>query len=70
MKPFRKIATIIFGITVFIHLYRLITHFSVSIGSHEVPVWVNIIGFIIATTLSIGLWKESKIDKTINNNPE
>jgi hypothetical protein len=65
MKPFTKIAAYIFGIIAFMHLYRLITHFQISAFNHEMPLWVNIIGFIIAAILCIGLWKESKIDKII-----
>jgi hypothetical protein len=60
MKPFTKIAALLLGIIALIHLLRLITHWQVVINGFELPVWISIIGFIVAGVLSLGLWKESK----------
>ena len=60
MKPFTKIASVILGIVALIHLCRLITHFSITISGSEVPIWINVVGVMVAGALSLGLWKESK----------
>ena len=59
MKPFSRIAAIIFGIIGFLHLLRLITNFPVLLGNYEVPVWLSGVGLVIALVFCIGLWKES-----------
>jgi hypothetical protein len=58
-KPFTKIAACLFALGAIIHLLRLITHFSVQIGGVLMPLWVNVIGVILATTFAVMLWRES-----------
>ena len=60
MKPITKIASVIFGVVALTHLFRLLTDFQLSVFGYEIPRWINSIGFIIATLLCVGLWKESK----------
>ena len=60
MKPFAKIATVLFGAVALAHLYRLVSHFEVTIAGNTVPQWVSIAGVIIAGAISIGLMKESR----------
>ena len=36
MKPFTLIAAIIFGLMALLHVYRLVTHFQVIVGSHTI----------------------------------
>ncbi len=67
MKPFTKIVSIILALIGLLNIARVILDihvevFSVSIwvGLFEIPMWVSIVGFIIAFLLSIGLWRESK----------
>jgi hypothetical protein len=60
MKKFTKIASFIFGVVAVAHLVRLFVQFQVMIGSHIIPMWVSVLGIIVAGTLSYGLWKESK----------
>ncbi|HKR06235.1 MAG TPA: hypothetical protein VJY62_16485 [Bacteroidia bacterium] len=60
MKTFTKISSLLLGIVALIHLLRLITHFQLSIFNAEVPLWLNVAGVLIASALSLGLWKESK----------
>ena len=60
MKPFTKIASIIFGIIALLHLLR-ITFFQIEvfIGEFQLPLWVSIAGFVVTFILCIALWKES-----------
>ena len=59
MKPFTKSASLLLGLIALIHLIRLITHWNVIINNLEIPVWASGFGCIIASVLSLGLWKRS-----------
>ena len=59
MRPFSRIAAIIFGIIGLLHLLRLITKFPVVLGNYELPLWLSGAGLVVAIVLCIGLWKES-----------
>lgn len=63
MKPFTKIASILLLIVGILHLIRVLLNMQLIVDSIEIPMWVSIVGFIIPILLSIGLWRESKIDK-------
>ena len=54
-----RIAGTIFGIVSLVHLLRLITHFSLVIADWSVPLWVNVLGVLIAGGLSAWLWRLS-----------
>ncbi len=60
MKPFTKIASIILALVGLLHLARVILNMQVIVGSFEIPMWVSIVGFIVPSLLSIGLWRELK----------
>ena len=60
MKPFTKIASIILAIVALLHLVRVLLQNAVLVDDLSIPMWVSIVGFIEATILSIGLWRESK----------
>ena len=60
MKPFSKIASILFALVALLHLARVIFDNQLLIDEFEVPMWVSIVGFIVPAILSFGLWKESK----------
>ena len=59
MKPFTKIASIVMAVVALLYLLRFIVNWKLTINEFDVPLWVSILGFIIAMALSIGLWKES-----------
>ena len=59
-RPFTLIAAIIFGIMALVHLYRLVTHFQIVLGSHLIPEWVSIIAMLIAGLLAVMLYRESR----------
>ena len=60
MKPFTKIASVLLAIVALLHLARVILDMQVIVGSIEIPMWVSILGFIVRSLLSIGLWRELK----------
>lgn len=60
MNPFTKIASVIFGIISLLHLLRLtFFHLDIMAGSFHLPIWISFVGFVVAATLCIGLWKEA-----------
>jgi uncharacterized membrane protein YcgQ (UPF0703/DUF1980 family) len=59
-KPFTLIAAFLFALAALVHLYRLITHFRVVVGSHEISQTVSIVLIVVAAVLSWGLFRESK----------
>lgn len=60
MKPFTKIASFILAIVALAHLTRIFLQEKVMVGYLEIPMWVSIVGFMVTSILSIGLWRESK----------
>ena len=60
MKPYTKTASLLLAIVALLHLARVLLQNVVMVDDFLIPMWVNIVGFIVATILSIGLWRESK----------
>jgi membrane associated rhomboid family serine protease len=59
-RPFTWIASAIFAIMALIHVYRLLTHFQIVFGSHTIPQWASVVGFIVAALLSWMLCREAR----------
>ncbi|HEU4650471.1 MAG TPA: hypothetical protein VFS49_03565 [Croceibacterium sp.] len=59
MKPFTRIAAVLFGIIALAHLYRIVRPFEVSIAGQMLPQWVSIAGLVVAGGLSLMLWREA-----------
>lgn len=49
MKPFTKIASVIFGIIAMLHLLRLIYHIGIVVGSFQITLWISIGGVVFTT---------------------
>ena len=60
MKPFTKAASILLAIVALLHLARVLQQNAILVDDLSIPMWVSVVAFIVATVLSIGLWKESK----------
>lgn len=54
------VAGTIFGLVALIHLYRLYSHFNLVIGTTEVPTWANIVGVIVAGSLSYWMFYSAR----------
>jgi len=52
-----RIAAIVFAIFAIGHLVRLLTHTTVLLGTHQVPMGVSLVGLIVAAGLSLCMWK-------------
>jgi uncharacterized membrane protein YecN with MAPEG domain len=54
-----RVASIIFAIFALGHVLRLINHCQVTIDTHTIPMSVSWIALIVASLLSIWMWKLS-----------
>jgi hypothetical protein len=54
-----RIAAAIFAIFAVGHLLRLLTHASVLIGTHQIPMVASVVALIIAGGLSVWMWRLS-----------
>jgi hypothetical protein len=59
-KPFTLIAAVIFGLMAVLHVYRLMSHFQVIVGSHTIPQYVSWIAILVTAVLSYGLFREAR----------
>jgi hypothetical protein len=60
MKPFTTLAVVIFALIALIHLVRLIRPFEMVVHGFVVPQWISAVGLIVAGTLAVMLWRESR----------
>ena len=60
MKPFTKLAALLFGLVALAHLYRLVRPFDVVVAGADVPQWVSFAGLVVPGVLSLMLWRESR----------
>ena len=60
MKPFTTIAAAIFALMAVIHVYRLVTGFSIIIAGAEVGQGVSWIALIVTAVLAYGLLREAR----------
>lgn len=58
MKPFTTAASVLLGIVALAHLYRMLWPFEVIAAGCVIPQWVSVVGFIVAGTISVMVWRE------------
>ncbi len=54
-----RIAAVVFAIFAIGHLVRLLTHTTVLVGTHQIPMDVSLFGLIVGAGLSLWMWKLS-----------
>jgi hypothetical protein len=55
-----RVASLIFGLMCLIHIYRLLfSHFTVQMGSHQLPIWGSAVAVIVTGGLSIWMCRLS-----------
>jgi protein-S-isoprenylcysteine O-methyltransferase Ste14 len=59
-KPFTTIAAVIFVLMALVHIFRLAFGWEIMIERSVVPMWVSVLGVIIAGGLAVMLWRESR----------
>jgi len=58
-KPFTKLAVAIFSLVALIHVLRLIFDWQVTISNVLIPMWVSIVGAIVAAVLAVMVKREA-----------
>lgn len=64
MKPFTTIAIAVFGLIAFMHILRLVLGWEVTVNTVIIPMWVSVLGLVIAGGLAWLLWLEDKRART------
>jgi hypothetical protein len=54
------LAAIIFAVMALVHVYRLVTHFQLIVGSHVIPETASYAAIVVAGALAIGLYREAR----------
>jgi len=54
-----RVAGTVFALVCLSHLLRIITQADVLIAGRQIPVWVNVVGVLIAGGLSLWMWRLS-----------
>ena len=54
-----RVAGTIFALVCLAHLWRVITRADVVIAGWQMPVWLNVVGVLIAGGLSLWMWRLS-----------
>ncbi|OLB23249.1 MAG: hypothetical protein AUH95_03440 [Nitrospirae bacterium 13_2_20CM_2_63_8] len=63
MKPFTTIAIVIFSLVAVLHVLRLMFRWEVVINGLVMPMWVSVVGIIVAGGLALLVWREAKQGK-------
>jgi hypothetical protein len=60
MKPFSTIAAVVFALVALVHLLRLVYGWEVTLAGWVVPLWLSVVGLIVAGGLSALVWREAR----------
>lgn len=60
IKPFTIIAIIIFALVSLSHLIRYFLGWEITVNNVAIPMWVSLLGFVIAGLLAVMLWREMR----------
>ena len=63
VKPFTTIAIVIFSLVAVLHVLRLIFGWEVVINGLVMPMWVSVVGIIVAGGLAVMVWREARTEK-------
>jgi hypothetical protein len=57
-KPASLVAMIVFWLIALAQLLRVFLRVRVTAGSHDIPLWLSSVAFIVLGTLGLWLWRE------------
>lgn len=60
MKPFTTIAVIMLALLALVHVFRFVRGLEIVVNGHSVPLWVSAVAALVAATLSLMIWRESR----------
>ena len=59
-RPITLIAAIIFAVMTLAHIYRLMTHFQIVVGSHVIPESASYAAIVVTGALAVGLFRVAR----------
>lgn len=59
-RPITMLAAIIFALMALVHVYRLVTHFQIIIGSHTIPETASYAAIVVTGLLAFGLFRDAR----------
>jgi hypothetical protein len=61
MKPASLLAAVLLDVVALAHLLRLVFHTEVTVGGTVVPMWISVVGCVVAAILSILVLREARV---------
>lgn len=58
MKTFTLIAVVVFALIAVMHVLRLLLDWYVVVAGVSIPMWVSLLGLLIAGGLAVMVWRE------------
>jgi hypothetical protein len=60
-KPASLVAAIVFWLIAIVQLLRVLLRVRVTAGSHDIPLWLSAVAFVVLGTLGMWLWREGAV---------
>ena len=60
MKPFTRVAVVVFSLVALLQLLRVALGWDVTVGGILIPSWASVIACVVAATLAFMVWRETR----------
>jgi len=60
-KPASLVAAIVFWLVAIAQLLRVLLRVQVTAGSHDIPLWLSAVAFVVLGALGMWLWRERAV---------
>jgi hypothetical protein len=54
-----RVTSVVFALFAIGHVVRLVKQAQVTVGTHQIPMWVSVVALIVAAILSTWMWRLS-----------
>ena len=60
-RPASLVAVIVFWLVAIAQLLRVLLRVRVAAGSHDIPLWLSAVAFVVLGALGMWLWRERAV---------
>jgi len=60
-RPASLVAAIVFWLVAIAQLLRVLLQVRVTAGSHDIPLWLSAVAFVVLGALGMWLWRERAV---------
>jgi hypothetical protein len=60
-RPASLVAAIVFWLVAIAQLLRVVLQVRVTAGSHDIPLWLSAVAFVVLGALGMWLWRERAV---------